>query len=124
MTKKIIVLGHVLIRGVITTSEKLIEKNMDEEITIGRQSGTDIGWVFSWISRKHGRIFLEKGIFNEHLDYEDYSSFGTTVLHWNKHNNGVETEFVHNKKVKIKPGDWLILCKEGKEGVVMQVLVK
>ena len=97
--------------------EKTI-KRMDEIITVGRGEGNDIRMWHSFISTNHGRIFAEKGVFTTHLDYEDFSRYGTTVLHWRRGLKG-ETVFVHTSKVKITPGDWILITEQGVYGVLL-----
>ncbi|MBI2138603.1 FHA domain-containing protein [Candidatus Woesearchaeota archaeon] len=90
---------------------KFIKKPLNSQITIGRNEGNDITFNESFVSRTHGKIFLEHGFFSEHLDYEDFSSVGTTIIQWQA-GEGKST-FVkggpNGKKFKIKPGDWIII---------------
>ena len=93
------------------------EKELHEVITVGRANDNDIQLIYPWISNYHGRIFLEQGFFTEHLDYEDYSSNGSVVIHWNSFAG--KSEYVHKKKVKIKPGSWILIQNNGEEGLIL-----
>ena len=97
---------------------KIIKKSINEVISIGRATDNDIVSNYSNISRNHGKIFLESGIFSEHLDYEDTSKNGTTIIHWD--GNKAESKFVHKTKVKIKPGDWIMILEAGRNGMILK----
>jgi len=84
-----------------------IIKDIDQEINIGREKGDLGGWVnsYSILSRRHGKIFVRKGV----IIYEDTSTYGTTILHWEKGTGVGKSEFVHDKDVVINPGDWILI---------------
>ena len=96
----------------------IIQKKSNESITIGRLPENDIHFDIPILSRTHGRIFLEKGFFSEHLDYEDYSSQGTKIISWWSHSS--IKQLGKGDKEKIRPGDWIIIYyKEGPHSSLM-----
>ena len=110
-------MGRIIVQPYLITGRRLkenevISKDSNEEITIGRDSDNDIiaPTIFTYVSRKHGKIFLEKGVFTSHLDYLDFSAFGSTVFHWDGFT--AQSESVHGRKIKLKPGDWVIISNE------------
>lgn len=96
--------------------EETIRKPLNDVVTIGRSDENDIKYMLQFMSRQHGRIFLEKGIFTEHLNYEDFSTVGTTIVHW--HGGEGKSKFVkRGSKVKLKPGDWIIISHTDNNGM-------
>jgi pSer/pThr/pTyr-binding forkhead associated (FHA) protein len=119
MSKKIRVHVVYVDKGMFDDDGKIIRKEISEEVKIGRNKENDIIYNQPFISRKHGRIFIEEGIFKTHIDYEDFSTHGSTILRW--HNGHPTTEFVHGKKVKLKPNDWIVLLDSGSYGIILKV---
>lgn len=66
-------------------------------------------------------LFWENGVFTSHLDYEYTSTNGTTILRWNGFK--AESQFVHGSKVKLKPNDWILILKDGGNGVILIPMV-
>ncbi|MBU0980642.1 MAG: FHA domain-containing protein [Nanoarchaeota archaeon] len=95
-----------------------ILKGENEVITIGRAPENNIRSENTFMSNYHGRIFLEHGVFSEHLDYEDTSSQGTTIIHWRESKGS--SKFLKGEKeghkVKLKPGDWIVISATRENG--------
>ncbi|MFH1408547.1 MAG: FHA domain-containing protein [Nanoarchaeota archaeon] len=93
---------------------KGIEKELKDVINIGRLENNDITTTDPVFSDVHGRIYLEKGVFTAHLDYEDFSETGTTIIHWNDDSTCKKVHLRgHEKPVKkkIKQGDWIVITR-------------
>ena len=104
-----------------STVARSVTKQIHQAITIGRDSGNDIQFLYSFISGQHSRIFVEQGFFTEHLDYEDYSTYGSNIVRWSKAE--CKIDFVHKKKTKIKPGDWIIIAYNDDTGIANGILL-
>lgn len=110
----------IQIHGIfIDSNTNFVTKPLDQSITIGSDRGNDIFKMYPFISPQHGRIFLESGFmgFTEHLDFEDFSEKGSNVIHWNS--TEAKSELVHNRKIKIKPGDWILISDKGEFGILI-----
>ena len=73
-----------------------------DTVSIGRGRGNQIKYGFPFLSRLHGTIILKKRTFGDKLIYKDHSSYGTTIIHWDKLE--AKSKFVHNKEIKIAQG--------------------
>ncbi|MCF7861971.1 FHA domain-containing protein [Candidatus Woesearchaeota archaeon] len=97
---------------------KTIKKPSNQLITVGQDHSNDIAFNLEGLSAKHGRIFIENSLLTEHLDYEDYSHYGTHIMHWQ--GNGMNHNHIHRKKTKLGHNDWIMFMNSSKsQGIIL-----